>query len=417
MEKLLKNLCKIFFANSCALIFLILLSISFTAHAGFDFFIKGKVEKRANHIINSFEAKNNYAPEYDFVYQEFINNLHLAPRSMHNKIFQALKLVAEHLQSKYSVEQGLAQGRYFEEIAKLTSQARSYFLRTENFSGQKYFDKYNLVITEILSAKLSPIGVPNISNAGVLNVKIFAPDDTEQLEKAYQQFKKDMQTSAQKKNMNEYDYLIEGARSLKNTYLSTHILGKESALSNMDAYAEFSLRYSLETNHIFTIHFFKKHISEINYEEKLLREELQRQSDNDGLNKAKNKFENQVRTNVNEIESNDREYAELSIFETTIKISYRILNTENGNVLAIGSKSGRKKIYLLEVITPSAFSSEAMKIAAETLLQHESVHGVMFENQLKVPSKLNLLNYEIRSLGQGKILLRPRPLVCSALFS
>lgn len=86
-----------------------------------------------------------------------------------------------------------------------------------------------------------------------------------------------------------------------------------------------------------------------------------------------------------------------------------------GNVLFLASESNRAKAFKVRITEPSVDAGEAMVLVTEALLSNTKVAGVIFENSIHIPSKLNAASYELYSYGNRVMLKNSAPL-CSRLF-
>jgi hypothetical protein len=100
---------------------------------------------------------------------------------------------------------------------------------------------------------------------------------------------------------------------------------------------------------------------------------------------------------------------------TEVEISFDEIKVANrsGNVSYISPKGSRPVVYTIKILDPSVDANEAVYWATKTLLGHEFVAGVYFDDRLKIPSKLPPHSYEVSAWGKNVLIKRPS---CSKLF-
>lgn len=86
---------------------------------------------------------------------------------------------------------------------------------------------------------------------------------------------------------------------------------------------------------------------------------------------------------------------------------------ENG-VVKIGEY---RRIYTVRVIEANAHTTDAIYYATQALLDMKHLHGVYFDDKLKIPSKLDMRRYEVSTIGQSRVLIQNADLACSKLFN
>lgn len=123
----------------------------------------------------------------------------------------------------------------------------------------------------------------------------------------------------------------------------------------------------------------------------------------------KNNIEYKVDIKTNEVTT-------VEYKDTVLELSVRELpmHEPKGNVITLASKEAPRRVFSLRVLEPSQDVSEALLLTTKHLLSHPKVSGVLFDDRLRVPSEMQNIAHERRSLGERVLLVRP---ICSGLFS
>lgn len=102
--------------------------------------------------------------------------------------------------------------------------------------------------------------------------------------------------------------------------------------------------------------------------------------------------------------------------DTLLELSVRelpALRTE-ANVVFLGAQDIKRRIFSIKVLQPSSDSSEAVFLTTKHLLNFENVHGVLFDDVLRIPLRMQSIAHEIRSLNDKVLVIKP---ACSGLFN
>lgn len=110
------------------------------------------------------------------------------------------------------------------------------------------------------------------------------------------------------------------------------------------------------------------------------------------------------------------ETATVEYKDTLLEVSVREVPTlgTKGNLITLAPKDAPRRIFSLKVLKPSNDTKEALFLTTKHLLSHPKVSGMLFDDFLKVPSEMQSIAHERRTLGDKILLVRP---VCSGLFS
>lgn len=120
---------------------------------------------------------------------------------------------------------------------------------------------------------------------------------------------------------------------------------------------------------------------------------------------------------IAKLDNGSEKVHEILFKDATFEISLEALPIQKsvGNISYLAPKSERKKAYKIKIIEPSENVGEATAMISHALLSNDKVSGLLFEDKMHIPSKLDANSYELFSYG-SRVMLKKSPPLCSRLF-
>lgn len=396
--------------------------------------------KRALSLLNYLDGvlskpTPGFDPYQDVNFLDMIQSLKNFPDSLTFEIFKVTRLAADFYKKRLDTSV-TDEGRrsILTNLSRLITNTQEYFARSKNELATHYIENLDIFVAKATEVKLSHKGYTDGSKPTAEEELRKAQEKAEEAkfiaQSKYLDFLVRLKTSTQGKKSEALKSLISESESLRRKFTNSNEDGKGQALGNMKYFNEHALRFSTENRLEFGIAYFRNQSKQIeleiaqwnadfirhNQESLLLSQEIQRKN---AENTELTHFLKQLNGYIWGTNAKDLHRDWVTDFKDT-KIKFSYLNTDlaktSGNVVGMATLDSWKKTFTIEVLTPSVHTKDVLRIATEALLKHSGVYGVYLENSLKIPSDLNKSEYEVNSLGRGRVLLKLRPLTCSNLF-
>ncbi len=318
--------------------------------------------------------------------------------------------------------------KILDDLSRLITTTKEYFVRSNNELAKQYLENLNLFITNAREVKLNP---KNSEDESKLRAEAEAKEKI--IEKGiYLDFLIRISKLSGGDKSVALKILIQNAEDFKKELMQASEDSKGEVLGKMQFHGRQSARFFTEFKSQFGIAYFEKFNLQIEMQVEKWSADFEKHnqesfvaSQNLGKQSAESietyQFQRQLEGFIwgaGELTLPNRSW--VTTFKgTQVKFTFKDIDLEksSGNISSLALSPKTKRIYTIEILAASSEVREVLHIAAETLLKHPKVYGVYFENQLKIPASLSKNKYEISGLGRGRVLVRPRALTCSALFS
>lgn len=377
-----------------------------------------------------------FIPHQNSHFMDFVYSLNSFSNSQTLDVYRVLRLTVEHYKQKLdNPSAAINTTQIHTYLSMLITSSKGYFERSKNELALQYFENLDLFLAEAtrlpLSHKQYSDGSSLTREEAEKRANEIEAEKKARVDSVYLDFVVRLRNSSQNNKSLALRVLMDEANKLKKAYTDAVSRNQPVALIRLKEYAIMAYKFNISVKNEFGIKYFEKLVNYVETEKETTNTEMT------AANKRALDFLTAEQEKIRDTAERRALLAELADFTqapgnplvdktwTTIfkgaqiEFSYKEIHIESSsdNVLFMIDKGNVKRIFTVNVLKSSPQVREAILIATSALLTNPGVYGVYFENQLKLPSDLNLEKYEIKSLGRGRILLRQRSLVCSALFS